>query len=355
MRGLFVRRRVVALVALLVLAAGLALVTLRGPEQVQVTARFASAVGVYPGSDVRLMGVPIGEITSVTPEGDHVRVEMKIDASYPLPADARALVISPSVVADRFVQLAPTYSGSGPKLTDGAMIPLERTGVPVELDRVYEASHDLMTALGPKGANSDGALSRSLRVGAKNLDGQGTSMRDMIRQLSGAMTTLGATGDEFFSAVDSLDKFSSVLARDDRHVSEFYRQMASISSFLSGERDDLQAMLGSLAVALGTVETFVKDNRELFVRNIRGLARLTTTLAKQRAALVEITEIVPLGLNNLNMAYDPVAQAVRTRNNTSQSLRNLANVLCDALEDNGVPDPAAACLSLRKELLGVTG
>ena len=43
--------------------------------QYRVTAYFNQAVGLYPGSDVRILGIPVGTITEVTPMGDRVRVK----------------------------------------------------------------------------------------------------------------------------------------------------------------------------------------------------------------------------------------------------------------------------------------
>jgi phospholipid/cholesterol/gamma-HCH transport system substrate-binding protein len=73
----------------------------------KVTAYFSAAVGVYKGSDVRVLGIKIGKVDEVTPEGTSVRVDMEYAAAYPLPVNAVAVIIPPSVVSDRYVQLAP--------------------------------------------------------------------------------------------------------------------------------------------------------------------------------------------------------------------------------------------------------
>ena len=69
------------------------------------------------------MGVRIGTVTAVVPEGDRVRVAMEYDAEYKLPADAKAAIITPTLTADRFVQIAPAYTG-GPVMADKAEIAL---------------------------------------------------------------------------------------------------------------------------------------------------------------------------------------------------------------------------------------
>ena len=60
-----------------------------------------------------------------------------------VPADAKAVIISPSIVGDRFVQLTPVYKG-GRVLADGATPRhQDRTAVPLELDQIYPSLDDL--------------------------------------------------------------------------------------------------------------------------------------------------------------------------------------------------------------------
>src|SRR4051812_33468663 len=128
-------RAAVVVVALILIAATFLL--LRTPEKSKtVTAHFPRAVSVYKGTDVRVLGVNVGRVTAVTPEGNSVRVEMQYDGDVDIPKDAQAVVVTPTLVADRFVQLTPVYT-SGPAMADGADIPLPRSAVPVELDRIY--------------------------------------------------------------------------------------------------------------------------------------------------------------------------------------------------------------------------
>ena len=64
---------------------------------------------MYPGSDVRMLGVKIGKITGVTPKGTGVEITMQVDGKLKLPANAAIAIpiVPPSLVSDRYVQLAP--------------------------------------------------------------------------------------------------------------------------------------------------------------------------------------------------------------------------------------------------------
>ena len=85
----------------------------------KVIAYFPSAVGLYPGDDVRVVGVPVGKIDAIEPRASDVKVTMTVRDGVKVPADARALIIAPNLVSARFVQLTPAYTG-GQVLADGA-------------------------------------------------------------------------------------------------------------------------------------------------------------------------------------------------------------------------------------------
>jgi phospholipid/cholesterol/gamma-HCH transport system substrate-binding protein len=317
--------RVAALAVLLALvAAGFALWP--RTDTVQVTGMFSRAVGLYPGSDVRVLGVPIGTVVSVTPRGEQVAVTFEYDASVKVPSDAKAAIVSPSLVSDRYVQLLPAYT-SGSVMVNGSTIALDNTAVPVELDRVSASLDDLMVALGPDGANKNGALSRLLDTGAKNLKGQGGAIHDTTHDLSLALQTLAGGKDDLFSTVKNLQSFTSTLAINDTQVRRLNGDLASVSDQLAGERGDLGAALKNLAIALNETSTFVHDNRAAIRTNLDQLTSVTTTIAKQRDALAETLMNAPVAVSNLNHAYNPTSGTLDTRNNAAQ-LDDPALMIC---------------------------
>ncbi|MCL8010323.1 MCE family protein [Streptomyces sp. AS02] len=323
-----------ALLTALALVAALGYVLWPRPEPVGVTAYFPRTVGIYPGSDVRVLGVRIGEVKAITPEGGRVRVELEYDAGRKVPADAQAAIINSSVVSDRYVQLLPVYRGDGPVLRDGDEIPESRTAVPVELDRVFDSLHTTAEALGPEGANKDGALSRLLGVSADNLDGQGANLHQTVEDLSRAVATLSDGRTDLFGTIRNLQVFTAALAADDKSVRSFNSSLAKVADQLAAERQDLAAALKNLGTALGDVSDFVKKNRKSLTANVEGLSKVTKVLVTQRAALEELLEVAPTGMSNLNNAYNPSAGTLDTRNNADQA-QDPASLLCSVLRTTG--------------------
>ena len=308
-------QRGVALAASLVLVVALGWTVLRPAGQYKVTAWFDQTVGLYEGSDVRILGIEVGDITGVTPVGDRVRVEMMLSEDYDIPADAAAVVLAPSLVSDRYVQFAPVYSG-GPTMENGAEVPLERTATPVELDRVYGALDELSVALGPDGANSNGALSDLVDVGAANLAGNGDALNRTLTGFSQAVETLARNRDGLFDSVDNLQTFTSALAAIDASVGQFNTNMAAVADLLEEERADLARAVELLSAALGDVAGFVRTNTDLLSTNVDKLADVTLALVQQRAALAEVLDVAPAALGNLAHAYNPDYGTLDTRDNS---------------------------------------
>ncbi|MEU0271296.1 MCE family protein [Streptomyces sp. NPDC006307] len=338
-------RRVLALAVALAVVAAATVVLWPRSEPVRVTAYFPRTVGIYPGSDVRVLGVRIGEVKEITPEGRRVRVTLEYDSERAVPAGARAAIINSSVVSDRYVQLLPVYRG-GERLRDGDVIPEARTAVPVELDRVFDSLHTTAEALGPRGANQDGSLSRLLGVSADNLEGQGAKLHQTVEDLSLAVTTLSDGRQDLFSTVRNLQVFTAALAADDKSVRSFNDSLAQVADQLAAERKDLAAALRHLGVALADVSAFVRDNKKALTTNVEGLAKVTKVLVTQRAALAELLEVAPTGLSNLQNAYNPSSGTLDTRNNPDHP-QDPASLLCSLLSTAGEAK-AKDCAELKR-------
>jgi phospholipid/cholesterol/gamma-HCH transport system substrate-binding protein len=290
---------------------------LGGKESKTLTAHFPRTASIYEGSDVRVLGVPVGTVDSVTPSGTDVVVTMSYDAEVKVPDDAAAVIVSPSIVGDRFVQLTPVYT-DGPVLADGARLAADRTAVPLELDEIYQSLDDLTVALGPNGANAKGALTDLLETTAANFGGQGAKFHQTIEDFSELTGTLDDSKEELFGSAEALEGFLKTLAQNDGTVRRFNQSLASVSEMLAGERDELAASLRNLAVAMKQVSGFVRENREILGSNIKGLNRVAKVLVKQREALDEILSAAPVALNNLALTYNPQAGTLDTRANLQE-------------------------------------
>ncbi len=340
-----------ALTLAVVMVAAIAVIVWPGGSQTRVTAYFERATGVYPGTEVRVLGVKVGKVTKVTPEGNMVVVKMSFDADRKIPASAQAVVIVPSLVADRYIQFTPVYRG-GPALRDGATLPLTNTAVPVELDDANSAVNELTKALGPQGANSQGALSRLLKTSAQTLDGQGANFKQTLKDLSDVSRVLSDNSGNTTQTVQNLAKITQAMAASDRQIRSFSQNLASVSGTLNTERTELRAAIKSLSLALQQVSAFVKQNKTEIAANVQGLAQVTGILVKEKTALQQFLDKAPLAATNALGVYDAQDGTLHARLNLQQS-QNVAMWLCSLAYSLGAPPKQCETLLKPLNALGV--
>lgn len=351
-RATTLRQRLVAAVVIVLLIISAFWLT-SGPKMRTVSAHFSQAISVYQGTSVDIMGISVGQVTAIVPEGNTVRVDMTYDAKYQLPTDVSAAIVSPTLVADRFIQLGPAYGG-GAALPDGGDIPVSRSHQPLEIDDVYKSLSQLSKTLGPSEANKDGALSELLNASAKALKGNGVLGNQMLQNLSGAIKVLGDNSPQLFSTVDGLSSLSKTLQSNDALVGTFLTRLAGVSTELSGESQNLQQALAAIADALGTVQSFVHDNRAALKGDVQQLTTTVKALGDQRQTLGKILQLAPLGLDNLTEAYDNVTGTEGIRLQLGPEATDVGNLLCGVLTVNHMPNVDTACSLLRALLPGGT-
>lgn len=157
---------VIALVAALV--GGVYVLSSTGNKRT-IVGYFTSAVGLYPGDQVRVLGVPVGEIDMIEPRSSDVKITMSVSKDVKVPVDVQAVIMSPNLVAARFIQLTPVYTG-GAVLPDNGRIDLDRTAVPVEWDEVKEGLTRLAADLSPAAGELQGPLGAAINQAADTLE-----------------------------------------------------------------------------------------------------------------------------------------------------------------------------------------
>jgi phospholipid/cholesterol/gamma-HCH transport system substrate-binding protein len=303
----------------------------------EVVAYFTSTVGLYPGDDVRVVGVPVGTIDSIEPRATDVKVTMTVRNGVKLPADARAIVIAPNLVSARFVQFTPAYTG-GPAMANGAEVGLDRTGVPVEWDEVKEQLTALSTQLGPQQGSLQGPLSEFVNQAADTFDGNGDSFRNALRELSQTAGRLGDSRSDLFGTVRNLQVLVNALSNSNEQIVQFSNHVASVSQVLADSSKDLDVTLGALNQALSDVKGFLNKNNQALIDQVGKLAEFTQILTDHSDDIEQVLHITPNGLQNFYNIYNPAQGTV----GGLLSLPNFANpvqFICGGTFDTGAnPD-----------------
>jgi phospholipid/cholesterol/gamma-HCH transport system substrate-binding protein len=330
--------RLLALALVLALVAVLVYL-LSGGGTKHGTAYFPEVKNVYPGDAIRLLGLPVGKITSITPAGDQVKVDFDYDSTYSLPADVHAAIMSPTLVATRYIQLAPAYTG-GPTFADGGVIPAARTAAPVEFDELKDQISQLDEALGPDGANRNGALNRALTVIDTNGRGQGQNFHDMIVQLSAAARTLSDGRGDLFGTVRNLAAFSSALNGVDGDITHFNTQLSDVSKVLDDNDEQLRTLLPQVDEAADSVNRFLDDHGGQLTHTVSDAAAVSRALAQERDNIAETLRLAGNTVGNLTNVWGPRSLELNGMLTVDQLSKegSPGSTICAAMAESASPD-----------------
>lgn len=308
-------RRSAATIALLAMVSGCSLVpdsvAQFGDQAVSgsrtISADFENVAGLYEGNEVAVLGVPVGTVTKITPRGSYVEVIMSVRADVRLPADAVAALISPQLITNRHVELAPAYSGTGPELERDAHLPLARTRTPVELDRILESFDQLGAAL--KGDSQTGPMAS--RVLFPLLDGNGDKLRETLDALSGAFEVTFANKDQISNTIIRLQEITQIIAENDQTVRNFSGRITELADLLGQQSPGLQAVLQQLDDFVTNTATLVGDNQDQLGGALTRFVAITQQMRDNARNLTEIVDVAPLMFQNFDNAVSREERALR--------------------------------------------
>lgn len=290
-----------------------------GPVQDQprtVVAHFDNGAGLYVGNAVSVLGMQVGEVSQIRPHGAYIEVTMMInDDSVQIPADATAVTLSTSVLTDRHVEFTPAYQG-GDTLPDGAQLGLERTRVPVGIDRLLSSSKNMSTELEGDG-QGNGPIAHLLDVASQISDGSGPEMRATLDELSNALRLSedrgAGTRDTIIQIVDQLSSLMRAAATNDQIITDFGVAARQLGDVLAS----LEIGTGSTGAQANQLMRQAKDvlttNRDALHGTVGDMDVVTKALADYRNELAEFIDVTPMLLANGYNSVDPGNRGFRVR------------------------------------------
>lgn len=291
-----------------VLTAGVLLVfRMNGPAaRTSVTAYFENSNGLFVGDDVLILGVPVGKVKQIEPQPERAKVTFWVGTQYKVPADVTAAILSPQLVTGRAIQLTPPYE-SGPQLPDGAVVPIERTAVPVSWDDFRVQLEKLTRTLQPQGPGGTSALGNFINTAADNLRGEGANIRDAMVKLSKTVTTLSDHKDDVFSTLTNLSTLVSALHDSTDVLSTLNHNLAAVSALLADSPDEVGQVIADLSALAIDVKSFVSENRDAVGTTSDTLASISTALVQSLDDIKQSLHIFPTTLANFSNIYEPAS------------------------------------------------
>ncbi|GED97798.1 MCE family protein [Gordonia crocea] len=301
----------------------------RDPQVRTVGADFTFVNGLYQGSKVTILGVPVGRVEKLEPRGDYVHVELSLPKSIDLPADVGAYVQNPSIISDRHLDLAPAYTG-GPKLVAGSTIPRERTKAPISFDQLIGSLSTLTRILGPGDEPGSPGVGSLLNRTAQAWKGQGTDFNQALTEMSAASGVFGARADDIGALITSLDQLMSSFRAKQVSLDGLVRSMGDLSAQWQAANQDVSTPIKNLRVVFDQINNFVMKHGNDVGTVAENLDELGRVLVANRAGFAEFMDLAPLMLQNLSSTIGPDRRG-RIRLNVSTTLTQFKTLkpLCD--------------------------
>ena len=252
-----------------------------------VTADFRDVLDLVPQSAVKVNNVTVGAVEKVELVGWHARVRLRIADDVKLPGNAMAELQQTSMLGEKYVALSPPVGiGASGRLTDGARIPLSRTGRNPEIEEVLSALSALLNGGGV-------AQLKTITVELnKALEGRENRVKDLLGELDTFIGGLDKQRKEIVRALKGIDRLAKRLAAEKKTIAQAVDTVPGALKVLADQRHDLTAMLTSLSELGKTGTKVINTSRADTVANLKSLQPILQQLNKAGSDLPNSLEIL---------------------------------------------------------------
>ena len=265
-------RRLLALLAVLaVVASGCSLF---GGGTMDVQAEFRRTFNLFPQSPVTVLGVEVGQVVQIdtSPGSEVVTVTMRVDDDIELSSDSRAVVLTSSLLGERYVQLV--SGDEDGRLGAEDVIPIERTHVPFEFDEVLNGLNDFVGGL------EEDEVGRLVTNLSDLLEGNGAQLGETIDAAAGAVSALKDNDEELIELADAVADLNETIATRDQELAALLDDWIRVTDTLTSESTDLDGALDNLVVLTRQIAEIMLEHRETLSQDIDTLTQVGRTLSR---------------------------------------------------------------------------
>jgi phospholipid/cholesterol/gamma-HCH transport system substrate-binding protein len=277
----------------------------------QFCALMSDSVGLYHGNPVTHMGYKVGTVTTIEPRDNEVKVTFAINGDVAIPRSVRAVTRSPSILADRSLELVGNYSG-GPRLAAGDCIPRNRSSTPLSISQAIGSATRFVNGISPAGS---------------------TNLQDALHGIDEAFKGNGVNVNKL------LTTSSQLLDNPDQTVADLgaiTRNMAELTSMLKAQRDPLKQIIQAAPITTPDL-----------LKALDGAANLVHPLAEIFQAINDIE--LRLG-PEIQLTLDEVSDLLRVFSPHYKGLADMLNPLPRFISGLAFEPPGASAGALAKHI-----
>ncbi|BBZ70423.1 virulence factor Mce family protein [Mycobacterium paraseoulense] len=260
---------------------------LRFTSATAYNAVFTNVSGLKGGNFVRIAGVEVGKVRTITVNDDAtVNVEFSTDKSVVLTEGTRAVIKYENLVSDRYLALE-EGPGHVKTLRPGQIIPVSRTQPALDFNALIGGFRPLFRALDPQQVN---ALTGQLIA---VFQGEGVTIGDFLSQTASLTSTL-ADRDQLIGQV--IGNLNTVLGSFGDQNKQFDKAVDSLSELMKGlaeRKSDISNGVAYMNAVAGSVTDLLSQARPPLQNTVHQLDRVAGIVAADHEYLDHLLETLP--------------------------------------------------------------
>lgn len=326
-------RRVLAALAAVVLLAGCDVTVEKLPlpgggvdgPTYQLKAVFADALNLPDKAHVRLGGVTVGAVDRITTRDYVAHVEMSISTDVRLPRGTTAQLRQPTPLGDVFLAVNPPKGElTGPKLADGATIPLSRTSSAATVEDSLAAATLLINGGGL------GHLKTITREANAVFEHGGRRLPHLLDELRTTIRALNSRSADIDKVLAGSNAVAKLLKQRRKSIDTLLTEYPPAMDVLSRQTERLTSTLRKVSRAGGSTVSLTQRARPDLNAMLRDLGPVLDGFTELRGKLgPTLRDMITLG-KNLGRATEGHALAGVAILEPDQLLYGLGGPLPDA-------------------------
>lgn len=232
-------------------------------DDATVTVRTGSVGNeMHDNADVKLRGVVIGQVRSITGDARGARLTLAIEPGRleQIPADVTAQMLPTTLFGERFVALVPPRVPSARTLRAGAVIPQDRSSNAIELEEVLDNVLPLLTAVKPE------KLSATLNAVSQALEGRGDKLGDTLLTLDAHLKKFNPQLPTLNADIKELVKVSTLYGDAAPDVLDALTDFTTTSGTIADQQAELAGLYGATTASAQDLTSFLRENKDNLIR-----------------------------------------------------------------------------------------
>ncbi|ALG12635.1 MCE family protein [Kibdelosporangium phytohabitans] len=213
------------------------------------------------GADVKVRGMVVGEVRAIRAMGDHAVLDLALqpDKVDVIPANVSARLLPKTLFGERYVALQLPPQPETKRLTEGSVIPQDRSSSAIELERVLNDVLPVLQAVQPE------KLSMTLNSISSALQGRGAQLGRTLVQLNEYLKQINPSLPDLTADIQALASVSGTFDKAAPDLLQALSDLTTTTKTVADEQANLRTLFGSVTNASVDLGNFVQVNKNNLV------------------------------------------------------------------------------------------